>query len=120
MIATSPIPIYLGGGCDVLTFRQNVTGVTRVTAGLAGALAGQPPTALGNYELMMCTRSDEGWVAGMISNLATYTLQTPSNPMIQSMLGPISRPASLFGQCSHLNLPRPRHRGSRFWAAPAA
>ena len=35
-IATSPVPIYLGGGADVLTFKKHVDGIAYVTAGLIG------------------------------------------------------------------------------------
>ena len=52
-ITTSPVPIYLGGGADVLTFQKHVDGVAYVTAGLIGDDS-QKKTPLGQYELMMC------------------------------------------------------------------
>lgn len=86
-IATSLMPIYLGGGCDVVSFRQRGTGVTYVTAGLTGRSAGQPPSSIGNYELMFCSREEVDWAAGMLSGLATSTLESVFNPMDTIDLG---------------------------------
>jgi hypothetical protein len=75
-VLTSPVPLYLGGSADVLTFRHFVRGVTYVTGGLTGVDGvEQMANASGNYELMMCTRTDEDWAPSIISRLAAYTLE---------------------------------------------
>ncbi len=79
MIATSPVPIYLGGGADVLTFRKHVDGVAYVTAGLIGDDS-QQKTPLGQYELMMCFRSENDWAISLLSRLAPYTFDAALNP----------------------------------------
>lgn len=78
-VLTSMIPIYMGGRSDVLTFRRGIPGVAYVTAGLTCG-SGQPPSSLGGYELMMCTREPLEEVAGLISGLSSYTLTTVIEP----------------------------------------
>ncbi len=78
-VATSPVPIYLGGGADVLTFKKHVDGVAYVTAGLIGD-GSQKRTALGQYELMMCFRSANDWAPSLLSRLARYTFDAALNP----------------------------------------
>jgi hypothetical protein len=69
------VPLYLGGDADVLTFRHFVPGFTYVTSGLTGVDdIPQRRSRFGNYELMICTRDDAPWAAGIISSLARYTL----------------------------------------------
>src|SRR4051812_29651413 len=67
----SPTPLYLGGDADVLVFPHFVDGFAYVTADLTGQ-SGQLPGSIGNYELMMCTRSEADWVADLISRLSRY------------------------------------------------
>lgn len=86
-IATSPVPIYLGGGADVLTFKKHVDGVAYVTAGLIGD-DGQQKTPLGQYELMMCFRSENDWAPALLSRLAPYTFQAALNPGETMEIGP--------------------------------
>ena len=74
------IPLHLGGSADVLEFPHHVPGSTYVTADLVGE-SGQPENTLGQYELMICTRSSEVWAPELISRLALYTLETIINPL---------------------------------------
>lgn len=78
-IATSPVPIYLGGGADVLMFKNHVDGVAYVTAGLVGS-SSQQLTELGEYELMMCFREENDWAPSILSRLAPFTFQTALPP----------------------------------------
>ena len=77
VLHSSP-PLSQGGSADVLTFRGYVSGVTYVTADLTGMPEGdevsQTPSSIGNYELMMCTRSPVPWAAPGLAELARYTL----------------------------------------------
>jgi hypothetical protein len=55
--------------------------VAYVTADLTGGEEeGQPPNALGNYELMMCTHDEDEWAPAFIAQLATYTLENKLEP----------------------------------------
>ena len=82
-ILTSLIPIYLGGQSDVLRFSRVPDaaggGIAYVTAGLTQTSA-QPPSKIGNYELMIRTRAEEPQAGPLISGLAAYTLRTVLNP----------------------------------------
>jgi hypothetical protein len=78
-ILTSPIPFYLGGSADVLTFRQHTEGVCYVTAGIIGDGCGKP-NELGQYELMICLREPAEWAPNLISNLAKYTTEAVLKP----------------------------------------
>ncbi len=78
-IAISSTPIYMGGGADVLTFKNHVDGIAYVTAGLIGDV-GQAANELGEYELMMCCREENDWAPSLLSRLAPYTLETPLRP----------------------------------------
>lgn len=78
-IATSAVPIYLGGGADVLTFKAHVNGVAYVTAGLIGD-GSQKQTEVGEYELMMCFREENEWAPSLLSRLAPYTFETALKP----------------------------------------
>lgn len=86
-IATSPVPIYLGGGADVLTFKKHIDGVAYVTAGLIGDDS-QKKTPLGQYELMMCFRSANDWAPSLLSRLAPYTFDAALNPGETMDIGP--------------------------------
>ena len=66
------IPLFLDGWADTLTFRGHVEGVVYTTCDLIGDDR-QKPTALGNYELMICHRADNEWGQGIVSSLARYT-----------------------------------------------
>lgn len=68
------IPLELGGSADVLEFPQHLPGATFVTADLTGPSSEQLESSLGQYELMICTRTHEGWAPNLISRLAKYTL----------------------------------------------
>jgi hypothetical protein len=81
------IPLYLGGDADVLLFRPHGMGVTYVTSDLIGD-DGQIPNELGNYELMMCLRTEEDWAPSLISGLARYTLEVQLNPWETMDIGP--------------------------------
>ncbi|MDR3402586.1 MAG: suppressor of fused domain protein [Chthoniobacter sp.] len=74
------VPFYLGGTADVLSFPHYVPGFTFVTADLTGEDVGQKPNSLGNYELMICTRSDFPRASDLISKLARYTCDAVLEP----------------------------------------
>src|SRR5271165_514664 len=74
-VLTSRVPIYQGGGADVLVFRKCLEGIIYVTGGLTGVDGvEQVPSRAGNYELMICTRKDDARAPQLISQLARYTL----------------------------------------------
>jgi Suppressor of fused protein (SUFU) len=83
----SAIPLYLGGFADVLRFHPEGMGIAYVTSDLIGEV-GQPPSDLGNYELMICLRSHDDWAPNLISKLAQYTLQATLNPWETMDIGP--------------------------------
>jgi hypothetical protein len=66
-------PFNLGGFADVLPFPDFVPGMTYVTAELTGEEVGQQQSSLGNYELMICTRTEYKRAPDVISRLARYT-----------------------------------------------
>lgn len=76
----APVPMYLGGFADVLSFPDYVPGMTYVTAELTGEDVGQLPTSLGNYELMVCVREESPRAADLISRLARYTCDAVLEP----------------------------------------
>ena len=78
-IYTSMFPIYLGGSCDVMTFRKYVRGYTYVTGGLT-ATSPQKRSKLGQYEMVMCSRKADPSVPGMLAGLSHFTLEHPINP----------------------------------------
>ena len=78
-IYTSMIPIYLGGFCDVMTFKKYVKGYTYVTAGLT-ATSPQKRSKLGQYELVMCSRKADKSIPGLLTGLSNYTLEHAINP----------------------------------------
>ncbi|MFO0919246.1 MAG: suppressor of fused domain protein [Planctomycetaceae bacterium] len=86
-IATSPVPIYLGGGADVLLFKKHLDGVVYVTAGLIGD-GRQKKTELGEYELMMCFREENDWAPSLLSRLAPYTFESALHPSDTMEIGP--------------------------------
>ena len=85
-IFTAMPPLYLRGGADVLTFKEHVDGVTYVTASLVGEGSGlvgedsKEKTDLGDYELMMCVRSENEWTPSLLSRLAPHTFGATLNP----------------------------------------
>lgn len=81
------VPLYLGGSADVLRFHPPGMGVTYVTSDLIGE-DGQLQNELGNYELMICLRSDDNWAPNLISQLARYTLEAQLNPWETMDIGP--------------------------------
>ncbi len=74
------IPMFMGGAADVVPFPDYVPGCTYVTADLTGEGAGQPVNRFGNYELMMCTRTDLPAAPNLLSKLGQYTLKTVLQP----------------------------------------
>jgi hypothetical protein len=74
------IPFQLGGSADVLPFPDFTPGVSYVTAEMTGEDVGQLPTALGNYELMICARQELQKAGDLISNLARYTCEAELEP----------------------------------------
>jgi Suppressor of fused protein (SUFU) len=97
----SPIvPFYLCDIAAVLTFPHHVPGFTHVTADLTDNETDQKPNSLGNYELMICTRSDVPAARTLISRLARYTcdeLLEPNDTMdIKSFFGDATIRALLF------------------------
>jgi len=70
------VPFQFGGSADVLKFPEHIAGITYVTAEMTGEEAGQHPTSLGNYELMICARQELQKAGDLISQLARYTCDT--------------------------------------------
>lgn len=91
VVGHAMIPFHLGadlgGAADVIYFRKHVPGVVAVTSELIGCDE-QVPNQLGNYELMICQRDDVEWGAGIISQLAHYTLRAELNPGETMDIGP--------------------------------
>jgi hypothetical protein len=81
------IPFYLGGYADVLQFHPRGMGVAYVTSDLIGD-DGQINNELGNYELMICVRSEADWAPNLISRLARYTLEAQLKPWETMDKGP--------------------------------
>jgi hypothetical protein len=73
-------PLELGGQADVVEFPDFVSGATYVTCDLTGPQSSQLPSSLGQYELMICTRSGERWAPNLISRLAPYTFEAVLEP----------------------------------------
>jgi len=79
-IYTSLFPIYLGGNCDVLTFKKHGgKGCAYATAGLT-VTSDQRRSKLGQYELVVFTRKPDKFVPGLLSQLSHYTLDHPIQP----------------------------------------
>ena len=72
--------MYLGGYADVVPFPYYLPGHTYVTADLTGEESGQPPNSFGNYELMVCTRTECARAPDLVSKLAKYTMTTVLEP----------------------------------------
>lgn len=73
-------PMFMGGPADVIPFPGYVPGFTYVTADLTGEDAGQLPSSLGNYELMICTRTEITAAPDLISRLGQHTLEAVLEP----------------------------------------
>lgn len=69
-----------GGGADVLIFREFIEGFIYITSDLTAVKSNQVLSQIGNYELMICTRTESDWAAGLISDIAQYTLEKAVNP----------------------------------------
>jgi hypothetical protein len=80
MVFHAAVPFQLGGSADVVPFPKYVSGATYITAELTGEDAGQRPSSLGNYELMICTRQHLPQAANLISRLARYTCEAVLEP----------------------------------------
>lgn len=104
----SPIPLFMGGGADVLVFHQHVPGVTYVTADLTG----KPDDSFTDYELMVCHRSvEDNWGGNIISQLAAYAIEhsisagetmdidsaTPADSEIKAFIFDTYQTFSMFG-----------------------
>jgi hypothetical protein len=68
------------GGADVLIFREFLDGYTYLTSDLTSVKSKQVLSEIGNYELMICTKNKSDWAAGIISDIAQYTLEKAVNP----------------------------------------
>jgi len=81
-VFTAVPPLYLGGGADVMTFRNHLPGVVYITGGLTGVDGTeQRHNQQGHtYELMICTPQEARWAARLISQLARYTFDAALNP----------------------------------------
>jgi hypothetical protein len=102
----------MGGAMDVVCFRKHLDGVVCVTSGLIGC-DDQKRNRLGNYELMICHRTDDRdtqeWGSGIISRLAYYTCDVQLNPGDTMDVGPGTPEAStirglLFCEYASFNL----------------
>lgn len=89
-----------GGWADVLAFRNYVPGETYVTADLTGWASGQMKNSLGQYELVICMKSESIAAVDMISRLARYTCDARIEPLhtldIRDFLGDKTLRALLF------------------------
>jgi hypothetical protein len=74
------MPMFMGGSADVVLFPSYVPGCTYVTADLTGEGTAQLPSSLGNYELMICTRTEIAAAPDLISRLAQQTLESVLEP----------------------------------------
>ena len=81
MVIHAVIPFFagfdMGGRADVYIFKQHLDGVVYVTGDLLGEK--QKQSDAGNYELMICHKTDSDWGPRLISALAYYTLDEPIN-----------------------------------------
>ena len=91
VVGHGAIPFHLGadlgGIADIVYFHHHVNGVVSATAELIGN-ADQPPNALGNYELVICSRDNDDWGANIIGQLAHYTLESVLEPGQTMDIGP--------------------------------
>ncbi len=82
-MTTSEVPFEFGfdagGRSDIVHFRERLPGVALATCGLIGT-DDQVTNELGNYELVVCQRSDEAWGIELIGGLAYYTLDASLKP----------------------------------------
>ena len=99
-VGHSPIPFdmgaEIGGGADVVYFKNFVPGIVAVTSELIGR-NDQQPNELGNYELAICTRVEEPWAPSLISRLAHYTLEATLSPGETMDIGPALPEGSTIG-----------------------
>ena len=73
MVWHAPVPLEIGGGADVLIFKQHLNGCVYVTADLTGPATSQLLDGGEQYELVMCTRQPAGWAAKFLSIYAPIT-----------------------------------------------
>lgn len=82
-VAHATVPFEMGpgvgGAADVVYFEQWHPGELAVTAELLGRDE-QKLSALGNYELAVCSRKAEPWASNFISQLSHYTVAAALNP----------------------------------------
>jgi len=67
----------LGGRADIYCYKNHINGNVYVTGDLIGEK--QKNSDAGNYELMICHRTDQEWGPNLISNLSYYTLDASLN-----------------------------------------
>lgn len=83
VVGHSTIPFDLGadigGGADIVFFRNHLDGVGYATSELIGRDE-QIPSKIGNYELLVFHRDDNRWGANVISKLSFYTCKAVLNP----------------------------------------
>ncbi len=87
--ATIPFDIGadLGGGADIIYFRNHIDGVGYATSELIGR-DDQTPNKLGNYELLIFHRDENQWGPEIISQLSFYTCDAELNPGETMDIGP--------------------------------
>src|SRR5262249_3355386 len=69
----------IGGGGDVIYFKNVIPGVVAVASELIGR-DDQVHNAIGDYELAICHRADQPWGGNLLRRLAYYTLEAKLNP----------------------------------------
>jgi hypothetical protein len=110
----APVPFEMGpevgGAADVIYFRHHVPGLVAVTSELIGR-DDQVPNDLGNYELVICHRTDEPWGPQLISQLAHYTLEAALNPGDTMDIGPAAPEGSTIAALLFLEYGRLNVRG---------
>ena len=81
VVLHSPVPFEqgydMGGRADIYLYKRHIDGIVYVTGDLIGQK--QKNSDAGNYELMICHKTDQKWGADLISNLSYYTLDSSIN-----------------------------------------
>ncbi len=76
-VLTSAVPIYLGGNADVLTFTHHLNdAIVYCSAGATEGIADDPK----RYEFVIACEKEAKFGPNLVSGLARYALETPTDP----------------------------------------
>jgi len=67
----------MGGRSDIYLFKSHINGIAYVTGDLIGLK--QKNSDAGNYEFVICQKTEQEWGPNLISNLSYYTLESSIN-----------------------------------------